>query len=720
MQRTGSNRVELYDGIFFTLPPAPPDREVLGNELPKKEQKWKRQVIPENFEELPKTEQKRITDQWWHWRIHGMWFFSNGVATYITGNHWFYMTVCCFDFGYPEYRDIDRRAFYMWRVCELDPFCFGLQRLKFRRLGATAQGVSINVEAATGYEEVHCGIVSKTGDDAYEAFEDAVDITYEMPAFFKPTMEGKDRPKKVMSFRAPARVMTAKNQDSTAQKKKSLKSKMNWRNTTLNAYDSRKLKRLLIDEGGKFKDLPFNEFWDVHKTCLITGRVVRGKAYVPSTVNEMTEKGGAGYKIVWDNSNPRERDANGRTKSGLYRYFNSAFDGLEGFIDEYGMSIIDDPTPEQAQWLRKQGPTEEQLKMLKDLGIEYNYKIGAKQYLLNIRDSLKNDPKGLAEHKRQFPWTPEEAFRVESKNCLFNAEKILMRLEVVESPLWNGIKPVALEWLGGIQDGTVEAVPNANGRFLISSVGVPQELRNQVKRRPDGQGGFISHPLNQGKYVIGADPYSHTTTVDGRGSDAAAYGFRLYDPTIDSGKPVHLWQTNRFIIEYIARPPSIFIFYEDMIKLCSYLGAPILFENDKPGVMYHFETRGYGAFLMNRPEVTQTSQHTRAQQMAGVPASTMTANTGANYIEAYIDTDIYGFGQSNGHCCLMDFPRQLRNLLKFEITNTTKFDPAMATIYTIVGANKHHRAPQKALDMKRYFVTYDNTGMEAVPIQPSQ
>ena len=48
-----------------------------------------------------------------------------------------------------------------------------------------------------------------------------------------------------------------------------------------------------------------------------------GKALVGSTVNPM-DKGGQEYKELWKDSDPKTRNENGRTRTGLYRLFMPA------------------------------------------------------------------------------------------------------------------------------------------------------------------------------------------------------------------------------------------------------------------------------------------------------------------------------------------------------------------------------------------------------------
>jgi hypothetical protein len=108
--------------------------------------------------------------------------------------------------------------------------------------------------------------------------------------------------------------------------------------------DGDKMYRTLLDESAKYpKEVPFDEYWYIVKTSHRKGRVISGKSFVISTVNAMN-KGGRGYKTVWNDSDVEKRNDNGQTKSGLYRIFIKAEHGLEGFYDEYGFSIVDTPT----------------------------------------------------------------------------------------------------------------------------------------------------------------------------------------------------------------------------------------------------------------------------------------------------------------------------------------------------------------------------------------
>ena len=64
---------------------------------------------------------------------------------------------------------------------------------------------------------------------------------------------------------------------------------------------------------------------------LFVGRKIVGKAMVGSTVNPL-DRGGTQYREMYYSSDVNERNANGRTKTGLYGVFIPAYDALEGFL----------------------------------------------------------------------------------------------------------------------------------------------------------------------------------------------------------------------------------------------------------------------------------------------------------------------------------------------------------------------------------------------------
>ena len=276
-------------------------------------------------------------------RREGFWFFNNGRPTYITGRHYMMLQWTKIDIGFPNYLAFQREIFLHMAACEADPRCIGQLYTKCRRSGYTNICSSVLLDEATQVKDKLLGIQSKTGKDAQENIfmKKVVQMFRHYPFFFKPIQDGTTNPRMELAFREPSKRITKKNK--SAQKGEALNTVINWKNTTNNAYDGEKLHLMYLDEAGKWeKPTDIRDAWRIQRTCLIVGRKIVGKALVGSTVNPM-DKGGREYKELWRDSDPSERNANGRTISGLYRLFIPAHKSLEGFFDVFGNAVSYDP-----------------------------------------------------------------------------------------------------------------------------------------------------------------------------------------------------------------------------------------------------------------------------------------------------------------------------------------------------------------------------------------
>ena len=94
------------------------------------------------------------------------------------------------------------------------------------------------------------------------------------------------------------------------------------------------------------------------------------------------------------------------------KYFSPAYDGYLGFIDKYGMSVIDEPNEQQYNWLV------ENYVGVGDLEAK-DIKLGAKEYLQERRKILEGTE--LEEEIRMNPTTEKEMFMLRNNNCHFDA-----------------------------------------------------------------------------------------------------------------------------------------------------------------------------------------------------------------------------------------------------------------------------------------------------------
>ena len=311
--------INQIQGISVSIPKIPTRKSIQGYGKKKKEQKWERTPIPSNWETISEKAKSQFVEQEFVRRRDGHWFMNNGEPTYITGLHYYYLNWCKIDIGYPSYWDRDRRFFLVWDSSVKDKNCYGLIMPKHRRQGASWKAAAIVLEGITSMYNSNGGIMSKTGADSKKLFDKVVYLFRQLPPFFQPIIEGTDSPKTVLSFKKPGERITKNNLK--VSKSEALNSQIDWRNTKNNSYDGDKLAIFVSDEGGKWLEADVSKNWQIVKPALSQGRKIVGKAFLPSTVNEM-EAGGKSFKDIWDDSDQNDKViGTDRTRSGLFRYF---------------------------------------------------------------------------------------------------------------------------------------------------------------------------------------------------------------------------------------------------------------------------------------------------------------------------------------------------------------------------------------------------------------
>ena len=681
-QDTEGEVIEIY-GLHIQLPAVPDHKNILFHEKKKEDQRWIRIETPvelkrvrsmDEWAEKPKEFREKyskyIEGEFFR-RRNGVWFYNNGIPTYITGRHYMLLQWSKMDIGYPSYLEFQRRLFVHFAACESDPRSLGQIFTKCRRSGYTNISAAILADEGTQVKEKLLGIQSKTGKDAQENIfmKKLVPMFRSYPFFFKPIQDGTTNPRMELAFREPSKRITKNNKTSSAGE--ALDTIINWKNTTNNAYDGEKLHLLYLDEAGKWeKPTDIREAWRIERTCLIVGRRIVGKALVGSTVNPL-DKGGKEFRDLYYNSSPDDRNQNGRTKSGLYKIFIPAYEALEGFFDKYGNPIIEDP----------ESPVET---------IEGDMvSIGAKTYLNNERKALMQDAYELNEVIRQFPFTEDEAFRDSTKSTIFNIAKIYEQIGHNQDLYPNPIVQGNFVWVE--KNKQVAFSPDPNGRWRIAWL-PPANERNQFMSRY----GKISPPENS-IGVGGVDSYDLDATVDGRGSKGACHMFVKFNMKHDI--------SNMFVAEYAARPPMAKIFYEDILMAAFFYGFPILIENNKYGIARHFEARGFDNYLMDRPEHLKTGAST--SKTKGIPSNSQDIiDSHAQAIETFIHNHV-GYNQETEKMGRMYFNRTLEDWIGYRIENRTKYDLTISAGLALMAAQKFKRdKPKTNFNEKQFFRTF--------------
>jgi hypothetical protein len=646
---------------------------------------------PDNFKE----KWYDYIDKEFERREEGFWFNNKNNPIYITGSHYMYLRWTKIDVGQPNFRESNRLFFIFWEACKADSRSYGMCYLKNRRSGFSFMSSSELVHLATTSKDSRYGILSKTGSDAKKMFTDkVVPISLNYPFFFKPIQDGMDRPKTELAYRVPASKLTRKKLDANESIKEleGLDTTIDWKNTGDNSYDGEKLKLLAHDESGKWErpDNILNN-WRVTKTCLRLGSRVIGKCMMGSTSNSI-EKGGGNFKKLYSDSNVKKRNRNGQTKSGLYSLFIPMEWNYEGFIDIYGHPVFDVPEKEI------EGPFGDIIDQ------------GVIEHWTNEVDGLKSDPDGLNEYYRQFPRTESHAFRDESKQSLFNLQKLYQQIDYNDSLIKDRVVTRgSFSWNNGIKDTTVIFTPNNSGRFYVSWT-PNKNLQNNYYFKNG-----IKYPGNDHMGAFGCDSYDISGTVGGGGSNGALHGMTKFH--MDEGP------TNHFFLEYIARPQTAEIFFEDVLMACVFYGMPILIENNKPRLLYHFKNRGYRGYSMNRPDRQYNKLSKTEKELGGMPNSSediKQAHAAAieSYIEKHVGFDLSGAFRAEDEIGSMYFTRTLTDWARFNINNRTKFDASISSGLAIMATQKNLYQPiKKKSKIKLNFARYDNKGSYSQIIQ---
>jgi hypothetical protein len=330
--------------------------------------------------------------------------------------------------------------------------------------------------------------------------------------------------------------------------------------------------------------------------------------------------------------------------------------------------------------------------------------LGAINYWENEVSSLKHDQDALNEFYRQFPRTEAHAFRDESRQSLFNLAKIYQQIDYNDGMIKGQLLTRGgFQWENGVKDTKVIWAPSNNGRFLVSWI-PPANLQNRYTEKNGRR-----YPGNEHLGAFGCDSYDISGVVGGGGSNGALHGLTKFH--MDSDAP-----TNTFFLEYIARPQTAEIFFEDVLMALVFYGMPMLAENNKARLLYHLKNRGYRAYSMNRPDRPTAKLSKTELELGGIPNSSEEvrqahASAIESYIEKYVGYDTDGVFRHPSECGDMPFNRTLYDWAMFNIMDRTKHDASISSGLAIMATQKHLYVPEmKSSKISVNFTRYNNSG----------
>ena len=686
----------VISDLVIILPQPPKDKKkILFSDLPKKEQYWRRPELPaispdnvEAYDEFIKEEFRR--------RVEGIWFMNNGKPVYLTGNHYFALTYFRMldDGDFMKFRYAQLKMFYHLQACIVDPRSLGQLFGKSRRTGFTYVVLAILLNASTMKRNNKLGMMSKTGTDGQEAFLKYAYALRSLPFWFKPIIQGKEDSPSGFTFSAPA--------DNSKEAKKQKKSNVNdylnttvdWRNTTNGSYDSIKLNYYLLDE--IFKVEKPNDIivhmGMIRPTMMPSGRVV-GKMFGGSTMGSHNKGGEQGIELI-NNSYVKDRDpVTKKTTSGLYFHFLPAQENMEEFTDKYGFCHTVKPPKGTLNVIGE--PIE----------------MGSIDYLLAVEEQLrKQSDAAYNEQLRTYPRTVEHMMRDESGECAFNLAKIIEQEEFNETIQEENKYMIGnFDWVNEV-DGNVEFFPNPQGRFKVAWIPSKVDGTEGLKNRVEERNGLF-YPLNKDCVRFGCDPFSLKST-HGTGSKGAIHGKTIMFP--EGGAP-----SNKWVIEYIARPPDETIFFEDVIKVIRFYGAPILVESNRIDLLRHMRNRGYRNFAMNRLDRPLAKLNANEKEYGGQPMSGQDIldshiNSIGAWIERYVGVSSNEEFREVGEMGNMPFSETLKDWRKFDPDKRTKYDATISSGLCLMACStekyKGVKKTKKTSNASGIFRKYSNKG----------
>jgi hypothetical protein len=646
--------VEIY-GSKIKIPTAEDyQEEILYKDLPREQQKWVREELPSYFDKVDYNkdgtpnltpEQESYADKELHRCKNGVLALIGGRVRYIPARYYFYLRYYTLEDGTaPDFREADRQYFIFFQYWFAILWCLGIIRTKKRRQGASSQSCSNILYEALFFKNSNCGIISKTRDDSKATFTEMITNAYQqLPVYLKPRLLGKEETvTELLLAHAKGGI-----------------SKINYKAPVLNAYDRGRMSYVLMDEGGKYpKETPASKLLAIISKTLVKGVKRVGWIDLPSTTNEMLKGGGMEFWKIWKKADQAKKRP---TTNRLVRFFQPAFEAYEGFIDEFGDSVIDTPTEEQYEYLVKKWVTrdEETGEITSEL-TEEDIRLGARQYVLvKRREGLEGAD--LEEEMRMNPCTEEEAFMYAAEDAVFNQKNIKDRQkQLEENPVF---KRKLIFYRKEDQSVAVRDANEATESYHWRITQLPKPGEENKHRYEFKQ----KKPARTHDGAIAVDSYSNTQGGRKYGSKASAWigrRFDMLDPE-NTGKPIgHLF----------GRPADKDKLHEQVMLAAEYFGYAVYYEHTADDYYSYFKTRGMLGYLGLYPlSMIDPIKKEDTKRHRGTPITPFS-------LTKQLDNGIMYF---NNYCHLIDFEELLENALIFEADDRTAYDAVVSFLILI-------------------------------------
>jgi len=558
----------LWPEYEYELPKAPSDeKQIIGYNRKKSDQIWRKPKLPspQEWKQMNASDKFRLIererDRW----VNGVWFMNNNEPTYITGKHYDHLTYQTFDYE-AKYFESQRHDWYFRDLVKKDPKCFGGVKVKPRRYGATDEEVTDNQYEAISDFNRKIGMMSETRDKVYSTIYDKITTSYlQRPAFIRPDifMRNGVVPKKKIEFRSNKVKKSGDSEMLSFDMSGSLNSLIEPKATTVIGYDGWKLHKLTMDEIWKWTACSPKACWDKQKKCLFDGGRVIGYAMLLSTMGDDDSYDSAikdGIEM-WGLSNPFERDLNGFTGTGLYRYFIGGQYALRDYADKFGFINMDQ----------------------------------AEAFIHNERAKYAEGSSDWIGEVRRAPLTIEEALGSALSTGVFDLPRLSERISIINK------KPESERgYVEGIlaedSNGIVEFQPKKDEPWLISHLPLITETRNFSNRFKIFDERYLAPRNPEG--CLGYDPirYADIDVVSSSLSQASIIGQYKFDYFGDGSK------ANKLACLYLDRPSDPEEGHYEAFKAAKFWGFPIMYERQVESFLRRMREIGALDFILKNPK----------------------------------------------------------------------------------------------------------------------
>lgn len=333
------NEIEIAgtDGLTIKIPK--PFEPIYNEDKPKKQQKWERPIDP-NFAFLS-AEQKQEYHLKELFRIdNGFHFYNNGELIYLTGAHYGFLKH--WDLGggiYPDYRWTHAQMGYAKDIIKKDLNSYGLAAYTQKRWGKTEYVPAGMLIDSLLRPKANYFIQATKDDKAKDVFKRTLNaflsLGKSLPYIYQHTYTNES-----IYFR---QYQTIKRSSEKVEFKDGNYTRIEALPSKVTSIQGEKITEYFLDEFASQELMDMEQlFQTLIAQCTQGIKDIIGKIWMISTVENAKSKSVPFSEKLWHESNPMERDYNGRTQSGLYRMLIPYYLSDPSFIDEYGNPKIEE------------------------------------------------------------------------------------------------------------------------------------------------------------------------------------------------------------------------------------------------------------------------------------------------------------------------------------------------------------------------------------------